>query len=70
MVNYSLVNFHSFAKKKTWKIKHCRALAPGCNIPVSVRGFIVGIRYATYLVSFIHQGIIEVDKTDSNPDDI
>ena len=30
----------------------------------------MGIRYTTYLVSFIHQGIIEVDKTDSNPDDI
>jgi hypothetical protein len=29
-------------------------------------GVIVGIRYATYLISFIHQGIIEVDKTDNN----
>jgi hypothetical protein len=33
-------------------------------------GVIVGIRYATYLVSFMHHGIIEVDKTDSKLDDI
>ncbi len=33
-------------------------------------GVIVGTRYATYLVSFIHHGIIEVDKTDSKLDDI
>ena len=33
-------------------------------------GVIVGIRYATYLVSFIHHGIIEVDKTDEKLDDI
>ncbi len=33
-------------------------------------GVIVGIRYATYLISFIHQGIIEVDKTDNDFDDI
>ena len=33
-------------------------------------GVIVGIRYATYLVSFIHHGIIEVDKTDGKLDDI
>lgn len=33
-------------------------------------GVIVGIRYATYLVSFIHHGIIEVDKTDDKLDDI
>jgi len=33
-------------------------------------GVIVGIRYATYLVSFIHHGIIEVDKTDPKLDDI
>ena len=33
-------------------------------------GVIVGIRYATYLISFIHQGIIEVDKTDNDLDDI
>ena len=33
-------------------------------------GVIVGIRYATYLISFIHHGIIEIDKTDSNLDDI
>lgn len=33
-------------------------------------GVIVGIRYATYLISFIHHGIIEIDKTDQNLDDI
>jgi len=33
-------------------------------------GVIVGIRYATYLISFIHHGIIEIDKTDSKLDDI
>ncbi len=33
-------------------------------------GVIVGIRYATYLISFIHKGIIEVDKTDTKLDDI
>ena len=33
-------------------------------------GVIVGIRYATYLISFIHHGIIEVDKTDNRLDDI
>jgi hypothetical protein len=33
-------------------------------------GVIAGIRYATYLVSFIHHGIIEVDKTDTKLDDI
>ena len=33
-------------------------------------GVIVGIRYATYLISFIHKGIIEVDKTDKELDDI
>ena len=33
-------------------------------------GVIVGIRYATYLVSFIHHGIVEVDKTDDKLDDI
>ena len=32
-------------------------------------GVIVGIRYATYLISFIHHGIIEIDKTDQNLDD-
>jgi hypothetical protein len=50
-------------------------LAHDCNIrcmdPVSSGpGVIVGIRYATYLVSFIHHGIIEVDKTDHQLDDI
>ncbi|GAA4344430.1 hypothetical protein [Flaviaesturariibacter amylovorans] len=33
-------------------------------------GVIVGVRYATYLISFIHQGIKEVDKTDTNLDEI
>jgi hypothetical protein len=33
-------------------------------------GVIVGVRYATYLISFIHQGIKEVDKTDGQLDEI
>ena len=33
-------------------------------------GVIVGIRYATYLVSFINHGIKEIDKTDSHLDEI
>ncbi len=33
-------------------------------------GVIVGIRYATYLISFINHGIIEIDKTDDKLDDI
>lgn len=33
-------------------------------------GVIVGVRYATYLISFIHHGIKEIDKTDSRLDEI
>lgn len=33
-------------------------------------GVIAGIRYATYLISFIHHGIKEIDKTDQNLDEI
>ena len=33
-------------------------------------GVIVGVKYATYLISFIHHGIKEVDKTDQNLDEI
>lgn len=33
-------------------------------------GVIVGIRYATYLISFIHHGIKEVEKTDADLDEI
>jgi hypothetical protein len=33
-------------------------------------GVIVGIRYATYLISFINHGIKEIDKTDSHLDEI
>jgi nicotinate-nucleotide pyrophosphorylase len=32
-------------------------------------GVIVGVKYATYLISFIHHGIIEVDKKDSDLDE-
>lgn len=32
-------------------------------------GVIVGIKYATYLISFINHGIKEVDKTDNKLDD-
>jgi hypothetical protein len=33
-------------------------------------GVIVGIRYATYLISFINVGIKEIDKTDTHLDEI
>jgi len=33
-------------------------------------GVIVGIRYATYLISFINHGLKEIDKTDSKLDEI
>lgn len=33
-------------------------------------GVIVGIRYATYLISFIYHGIKEIDKTDGQLDEI
>lgn len=33
-------------------------------------GVIVGVRYATYLISFIHHGVKEIDKTDSNLEEI
>ena len=33
-------------------------------------GVIVGVRYATYLISFIHHGIKEIEKTDKHLDEI
>lgn len=33
-------------------------------------GVIIGIRFATYLISFIHHGIKEIDKTDDKLDEI
>ena len=33
-------------------------------------GVIVGIRFATYLISFIHHGIEEIEKTDDKLDEI
>src|SRR5215510_5471070 len=33
-------------------------------------GVIVGIKYAAYLISFIHHGIKEIDKTDDKLDEI
>jgi len=33
-------------------------------------GVIVGVRYATYLISFINHGSKEIDKTDNNLDEI
>lgn len=33
-------------------------------------GVIVGIRYATYLISFIHHGMKEIEKTDTALDEI
>jgi hypothetical protein len=32
-------------------------------------GVIVGVKYATYLISFIHHGIIEVEKNDGDLDE-
>ena len=33
-------------------------------------GVIVGVKYATYLISFINNGIKEIDKTDNKLDEI
>jgi len=33
-------------------------------------GVIVGVRYATYLISFINHGVKEIDKTDTHLDEI
>lgn len=33
-------------------------------------GVIVGVKYATYIISFIHHGIKEIDKTDQDLDEI
>jgi len=33
-------------------------------------GVIVGVRYATYLISFLNHGIKEIDKTDTHLDEI
>jgi hypothetical protein len=33
-------------------------------------GVIVGVRYATYLISFIYHGVKEIDKTDSSLEEI
>jgi hypothetical protein len=33
-------------------------------------GVIVGVKYATYIISFIHDGIKEIDKNDPKLDDI
>jgi hypothetical protein len=33
-------------------------------------GVIVAVRYATYLISFIHHGMKEIDKTDAHLDEI
>ena len=33
-------------------------------------GVIVGVRYASYLISFIHHGIKEIDKTDTHLEEI
>ena len=33
-------------------------------------GVIVGVKYATYLISFINSGVIEIDKTDTQLDEI
>ena len=33
-------------------------------------GVIVGVKYATYLISFINSGVMEIDKTDTQLDEI
>lgn len=33
-------------------------------------GVIIGVKYATYLISFIHHGVKEIDKTDPQLDEI
>lgn len=33
-------------------------------------GVIVAVKYATYIISFIHHGVKEIDKTDPNLDEI
>lgn len=33
-------------------------------------GVIIGVRYATYMISFIHHGTKEIDKTDNHLDEI
>lgn len=33
-------------------------------------GVVVGVRYATYLISFIHHGVKEIDKNDANLEEI
>ena len=33
-------------------------------------GVIVGVKYASYLISFIYQGVMEIDKNDPNLDEI
>ena len=33
-------------------------------------GVIIGVRYASYMISFIHHGTKEIDKTDSHLDEI
>lgn len=33
-------------------------------------GIVVGVKYATYLISFIHHGIKEIDKTDDKLEEI
>jgi len=47
-------------------------LGPGTRLQHTLYGpgVIVGIRYATYLISFLHHGMLEIDKTDAGLDDI
>lgn len=47
-------------------------LGVGTRLQHSVHGpgVIVGVKYATYLISFIHVGVKEIDKTDPRLDEI
>jgi hypothetical protein len=47
-------------------------LGVGTRLQHSVHGpgVIVGVKYATYIISFIHVGVKEIDKTDQQLDEI
>lgn len=47
-------------------------LGPGTRLQHTQHGpgVIVGVKYASYLISFIYHGVIEIDKTDPNLDEI
>lgn len=64
---YSIENY-SF-EKTIYGTNNIGNWNPASAYPIWTR-VIVGVRYANYLISFIHHGIKEVDKIDSNLDEI